>query len=146
MVEYQIDLRDVRDFFFFQAEDGIRDGRVTGVQTCALPILVTSGTASIGSLVRDQAPDTAAASVASKTSQRWRTEKARIRSSTAQSSAKAFISCALSGNVLIPAITSPDRSPVTTSTKRSSFRPKPTGRLSKPSGVRTKTTFSLSIV
>src|SRR5690348_17938765 len=27
-------------FFFFQAEDGIRDGRVTGVQTCALPILL----------------------------------------------------------------------------------------------------------
>src|SRR5689334_24060327 len=26
-------------FFFFQAEDGIRDGTVTGVQTCALPIL-----------------------------------------------------------------------------------------------------------
>src|SRR6266487_1753956 len=26
-------------FVFFQAEDGIRDGRVTGVQTCALPIL-----------------------------------------------------------------------------------------------------------
>src|SRR5438876_7536263 len=25
-------------FFFFQAEDGIRYGRVTGVQTCALPI------------------------------------------------------------------------------------------------------------
>src|SRR6266581_5141628 len=25
-------------FFFFQAEDGIRAGRVTGVQTCALPI------------------------------------------------------------------------------------------------------------
>src|SRR6267143_3332199 len=25
-------------FFFFQAEDGIRDGPVTGVQTCALPI------------------------------------------------------------------------------------------------------------
>src|SRR5690625_7682949 len=25
--------------FFFQAEDGIRDGHVTGVQTCALPIL-----------------------------------------------------------------------------------------------------------
>src|ERR1039457_7116415 len=27
-------------FFFFQAEDGIRDYKVTGVQTCALPILV----------------------------------------------------------------------------------------------------------
>src|SRR5262249_60112039 len=27
-------------FFFFQAEDGIRDWSVTGVQTCALPILL----------------------------------------------------------------------------------------------------------
>src|SRR5258708_18540018 len=27
-----------RCFFFFQAEDGIRDDLVTGVQTCALPI------------------------------------------------------------------------------------------------------------
>src|SRR6266850_6328917 len=26
-------------FFFFQAEDGIRDYKVTGVKTCALPIL-----------------------------------------------------------------------------------------------------------
>src|SRR5690625_6844530 len=26
------------NFFFFQAEDGIRAGHVTGVQTCALPI------------------------------------------------------------------------------------------------------------
>src|SRR2546425_7726360 len=30
-------------FFFFQAEDGIRDKLVTGVQTCALPILETLG-------------------------------------------------------------------------------------------------------
>src|SRR5256885_8808489 len=29
-------------FFFFQAEDGIRDYKVTGVQTCALPILAAS--------------------------------------------------------------------------------------------------------
>src|SRR5699024_11475622 len=27
-------------FFFFQAEDGIRDRNVTGVQTCALPIYI----------------------------------------------------------------------------------------------------------
>src|SRR5258706_7055690 len=27
-------------FFFFQAEDGIRDWSVTGVQTCALPIFI----------------------------------------------------------------------------------------------------------
>src|SRR5256886_15329785 len=30
------------DVFFFQAEDGIRDLTVTGVQTCALPILQTA--------------------------------------------------------------------------------------------------------
>src|SRR3712207_2350802 len=30
--------------FFFQAEDGIRDIGVTGVQTCALPILVACST------------------------------------------------------------------------------------------------------
>src|SRR5688500_19285155 len=29
-------------FFFFQAEDGIRDYKVTGVQTCALPIFPRS--------------------------------------------------------------------------------------------------------
>src|SRR2546429_7285845 len=36
-------------FFFFQAEDGIRDVAVTGVQTCALPISLgpTNRTASI---------------------------------------------------------------------------------------------------
>src|SRR5699024_11634928 len=34
-------------YFFFQAEDGIRDRNVTGVQTCALPI--SSG--AVGSVV-----------------------------------------------------------------------------------------------
>src|SRR3989441_7839531 len=33
-------LWDLLGFFFFQAEDGIRDKLVTGVQTCALPIFV----------------------------------------------------------------------------------------------------------
>src|SRR2546429_5300691 len=54
-------------FFFFQAEDGIRDVAVTGVQTCALPIYskatlysitgltVTQGTASsIGDTIFNQ--------------------------------------------------------------------------------------------
>src|ERR1039457_2913077 len=31
-------LRFILDFFFFQAEDGMRDYKVTRVQTCALPI------------------------------------------------------------------------------------------------------------
>src|SRR2546425_5063558 len=35
-------------FFFFQAEDGIRDKLVTGVQTCALPIFV------VGDVITDE--------------------------------------------------------------------------------------------
>src|SRR6266568_6293254 len=35
--------------FFFQAEDGIRDGTVTGVQTCALPISTDPNGRSVGS-------------------------------------------------------------------------------------------------
>src|SRR2546426_6136778 len=34
-------------FFFFQAEDGIRDYKVTGVQTCALPIYTWTPVASM---------------------------------------------------------------------------------------------------
>src|SRR5206468_9827784 len=37
--------------FFFQAEDGIRDLIVTGVQTCALPISYVSTTATEGSFI-----------------------------------------------------------------------------------------------
>src|SRR5882762_8860574 len=32
----------IQFFFFFQAEDGIRDSSVTGVQTCALPIYLAT--------------------------------------------------------------------------------------------------------
>src|SRR5256885_5787007 len=35
-------------FFFFQAEDGIRDYKVTGVQTCALPICQEPEHAAVG--------------------------------------------------------------------------------------------------
>src|ERR1022692_3956123 len=35
-------------FFFFQAEDGIRDYKVTGVQTCALPIWLPSSAGLLG--------------------------------------------------------------------------------------------------
>src|SRR2546427_6179970 len=40
-VDCEGDLRTFFLFFFFQAEDGIRDLTVTGVQTCALPICGT---------------------------------------------------------------------------------------------------------
>src|SRR3989442_6124017 len=39
------DASAVSSFFFFQAEDGIRDADVTGVQTCALPISTYASTA-----------------------------------------------------------------------------------------------------
>src|SRR3989440_6953760 len=42
-------------FFFFQAEDGIRDLIVTGVQTCALPICV--GAAGLAAVVVDDPDD-----------------------------------------------------------------------------------------
>src|SRR5262249_62222755 len=41
--------------FFFQAEDGIRDWSVTGVQTCALPICRTRETARQCSIARKRA-------------------------------------------------------------------------------------------
>src|SRR5205807_4596521 len=40
----EISMQDVLRFFFFQAEDGIRDYKVTGVQTCALPISIMLST------------------------------------------------------------------------------------------------------
>src|SRR5205807_4267156 len=41
--------------FFFQAEDGIRDYKVTGVQTCALPILTAvAGVATFSGLSVDK--------------------------------------------------------------------------------------------
>src|SRR5438874_10752395 len=47
-------------FFFFQAEDGIRDLYVTGVQTCALPIyhikMEIGGTASAPSIAFSSTP------------------------------------------------------------------------------------------
>src|SRR5699024_11535859 len=39
-------------YFFFQAEDGIRDRNVTGVQTCALPILPRSGQTREGGILQ----------------------------------------------------------------------------------------------
>src|SRR2546429_4524159 len=42
-------------FFFFQAEDGIRDVAVTGVQTCALPILFALAVATADSALANRA-------------------------------------------------------------------------------------------
>src|SRR6266478_5052542 len=44
------------NFFFFQAEDGIRDLTVTGVQTCALPISISDGYGADARLVASCVP------------------------------------------------------------------------------------------
>src|SRR5438309_6355205 len=77
-------------FFFFQAEDGIRDGTVTGVQTCALPILMIPN--SVAAFVAASAPARAMATpplactlsmktprrVASRTAPATRSEERRV--------------------------------------------------------------------
>src|SRR5690348_17606810 len=49
--------------FFFQAEDGIRYGRVTGVQTCALPIFNGSDTLTVVSTDANGATDSDAVAI-----------------------------------------------------------------------------------
>src|SRR3712207_6901885 len=49
-------MSSVRLMFFFQAEDGIRDIGVTGVQTCALPIWTGSVDLTADGLCRGRAP------------------------------------------------------------------------------------------
>src|SRR5690625_7500930 len=50
-------------FFFFQAEDGIRDGHVTGVQTCALPISASSSRTRVSMTTKPWAPVTGSCQV-----------------------------------------------------------------------------------
>src|SRR5256885_1214422 len=58
-----------RLFFFFQAEDGIRDYKVTGVQTCALRISPAASTAPAAA-TEQTAPDTAKPEGRDRTNQR----------------------------------------------------------------------------
>src|SRR5690606_41336333 len=62
-------------YFFFQAEDGIRDFHVTGVQTCALPISSAGvGATWNGGTLGDAAPaasQRATARTSSTTPPRW---------------------------------------------------------------------------
>src|SRR2546430_13428541 len=63
-------------FFFFQAEDGIRDLTVTGVQTCALPIL-----REIAAMATSAAADVArTATTATGMTMRWWRRRRPVRS------------------------------------------------------------------
>src|SRR5438105_8033288 len=79
-------------FFFFQAEDGIRDPLVTGVQTCALPISIAAAAAKPPAIAarkptksaiagdRDGRAGTAAASATATLTIRLRSNASAIRS------------------------------------------------------------------
>src|SRR2546430_6163267 len=74
-------------FFFFQAEDGIRDLTVTGVQTCALPIYparYSERTYSAGILVFATSPE------CESISSTWAVRTARLPSSTISVSGPAW--------------------------------------------------------
>src|SRR6266511_3049364 len=62
-------------FFFFQAEDGIRDFHVTGVQTCALPISCRPGLA--GCATGSRRPSPGVPSPAKSSRPRWRPGSSR---------------------------------------------------------------------
>src|SRR5260221_9190332 len=74
-------------FFFFQAEDGIRDHCVTGVQTCALPISMEEEWMRDRALLRDllrQRPQASPQELAGLTGRsvswvkKWRSEERRV--------------------------------------------------------------------
>src|SRR5258707_7740647 len=67
-------------FFFFQAEDGIRDIGVTGVQTCALPIYEIERAAAHRSSALFRAPAAAARSISSTTLPSASTRTGKTRS------------------------------------------------------------------
>src|SRR5256885_8487675 len=62
-------------FFFFQAEDGIRDYKVTGVQTCALPICPTATRAFCRCMTRRATTSTSRASTPRTTTTARRSEE-----------------------------------------------------------------------
>src|SRR2546426_8750051 len=70
-------------FFFFQAEDGIRDYKVTGVQTCALPIFTANAAAGgdppreTASAISSEAPVGGTVSGSQFDRERWRRSEER---------------------------------------------------------------------
>src|SRR5256886_10462060 len=71
-------------FFFFQAEDGIRDLTVTGVQTCALPISMFAPWARSGTIEWQASPSTPARPSVQRSTGGRNTERTRLDSTHRQ--------------------------------------------------------------
>src|SRR2546426_11291010 len=105
-------------FFFFQAEDGIRDYKVTGVQTCALPILEQMTHRPADSLVADwhRALTEAAQPVAAATGVTLPTDRAqRLQARlmpVTTTGARALVSPGKEQRVNIPPALRPDGPPM----------------------------------
>src|SRR5699024_3939113 len=89
--------------FFFQAEDGIRDRNVTGVQTCALPISTRSIPISCCAPARfpRSVADESRAAAASLTSQGPLQRRGRLESDVAGESRAAAVAGAGSGAISV---------------------------------------------
>src|SRR5256884_6575108 len=79
-------------FFFFQAEDGIRDVAVTGVQTCALPIFDLYGAANSTAAAANSATETSAKTVEVS---RLRVSNARSEEHTSELQSRLHLVCRL---------------------------------------------------
>src|SRR2546422_7992798 len=113
-------------FFFFQAEDGIRDVAVTGVQTCALPICPSSFVRRRTSLL-SASNVLARPSPASSSNRRWSSRFCRVASSRVPASARSRCTCS---RRIRSEATSPSRvlrwslSSLTSASSDASFPPK----------------------
>src|SRR5436309_13058405 len=91
-----VDAEHFLHLFFFQAEDGIRDFHVTGVQTCALPISPTwrgaaSRSGSLSRLHSARMSDRAASASAARSEERRVGKECRSRWSPYQQNKKLLI-------------------------------------------------------
>src|SRR5256885_9570539 len=86
-------------FFFFQAEDGIRDYKVTGVQTCALPIYRHAPVPRSGWRMRGRhdprRPRRKARHSPLPAGHRWRTERCRSEEHTSELQSPCNLVCRL---------------------------------------------------
>src|SRR5207253_5777182 len=105
--------------FFFQAEDGIRDGHVTGVQTCALPISLAYRTPS-STCWPEAAPGaryTLSFETEPATGSKYSLTRLRLAANTSEEAPTLVLpnvagaSAATAASVLAPAISGADSSP-----------------------------------
>src|SRR2546430_5610820 len=85
----------IGSFFFFQAEDGIRDLTVTGVQTCALPIWAARRDRSSNTLCNGTNVACACCATRSAAARRWLNSGNQDRKHTSELQSQSNLVCRL---------------------------------------------------